>query len=146
MKRNDFGFIRTITGNGVMARQFERRLVCLAAGIGEKHAVGKSGINELTRQAQSRFVRKNVAGMPQRFPLRFQRRHQRRMTVPQRGNRDAAGEIDVFFALLIPNPAAYAFYRNELRGCINRQNNLIERFPGDCGIVCFHKAFTLSKV
>ncbi|CAK8740103.1 hypothetical protein SODG_003546 [Sodalis praecaptivus] len=68
------------------------------------------------------------------------------MTVPQRGDRDATGKIDILLALLIPNPAAFAFHRNELGGCINRQDNLIERFPCNCGIVCFHKAFTLSNV
>ncbi|CAK8740104.1 hypothetical protein SODG_003547 [Sodalis praecaptivus] len=71
MKRNDFGLIRAMAGNGVMARQLERRLIRLAAGIGEKHAIGKGGIDKLTRQAQRRFVSEDVAGVPQRFPLGF---------------------------------------------------------------------------
>ncbi|MNE44195.1 hypothetical protein D3C80_1384120 [compost metagenome] len=82
IKRDNFGFIRTVAGNGVMTRQFEGRFVSLCAGVGKKYPVGKGGVDQLGGQPQRRLVSKNVAGMPQGFALLFQRFDQSRVTVP----------------------------------------------------------------
>lgn len=45
IERDDFGFVRTVAGNRIMTRQFEGSFVSLCAGIGEKHPIGKGGVN-----------------------------------------------------------------------------------------------------
>ncbi|MNW07142.1 hypothetical protein D3C71_2036920 [compost metagenome] len=82
IKRDNFGFIRTVAGNGVMPSQLEGRFVSLCAGVGKKYPVGKGGVDQLGGQPQRRLVSKNVAGMPQGFALLFQRLDQGRVTVP----------------------------------------------------------------
>ncbi len=58
--------------------------------------------------------------------------------MPQRGHCNSAREINIVFALLIPDPAAFAFYRNKFRRCINRQNDFIESCPGYCRLFSCH--------
>ncbi len=126
---DDFTFERAVALAGVVARQLESGLVRFRAGVGEEDAIGEGGVDKLAGKAQRRLVGKDVAQMPQGFALGFQRLDQRRMTVAQRRDGDAAGEVDILFALLIPDAAALAFDRHKLRRCINRQNDVIERFP-----------------
>lgn len=132
---DDFGFVRAVAGDGVMTRQFERRLVGLCAGVGEEHPVGEGGVDQFARQTQRRFIGEDVAGMPQGFALAFERLDQRRVAVSQRRHRDAAGKIDVLFSLLIPDPAAFAAHRHKLGGCINRQDHLVKGAAAHCGFV-----------
>jgi len=139
MKGDDFGFIGTMAGNGIMPGQFEGRFIGLAAGVGEKYPIGKGGVNQFTRQTQRRLISKNIAGVPESFTLFLQRSHQRGMAMPQSRYGYAAGKIDILFTFLIPHPAALAPHWNKLRWCINRQNDLIECFSGYCVIMCFHK-------
>ena len=82
MEGDDFGLIRAVTGNGVVARQLERRFVRFGAGVHEHHALGEGGIHQLAAQTQRRLVGKDIAGMPQGFSLLMQRRDQSRMTMP----------------------------------------------------------------
>ena len=82
MEGDDFGFKRAMTHAGIVARQFEGGFVGFGAGVHKQHALGEGRVDKLTPQTQRRFVSKNVAGVPQRFTLRFQRVHQRRMAMP----------------------------------------------------------------
>lgn len=130
---DDFGFVRAVAGDGVMTRQFERRFVGLCAGVGEEHPVGEGGVDQFARQAQRRFISEDIAGMPQSLALTLERLDQRRMAVPQRRHRDAAGKIDVLFSLLIPDSAALAAHRHKLGRCINRQDHLVKGAAAHCG-------------
>lgn len=126
MEGNDFRFERAMAHAGIMTRQFKSGFVRFGAGIHKQHALGKRGVDQFTSQTQRRFIGKNVTGMPQGFPLGFQRLDQRRMAMAQRSHCNPAGEIDILFALLIPYAAAFTFDRNKVRRCINRQNHLIK--------------------
>ena len=138
MKGNDFGFEWAMTHTGIMTRQLERRFVSFCPGVHEQHALGKGGIDNFSPQTQCGFVGENVTGMPERFALGFQGLYQCRMTMPQRSHRNPAREINIVLALLIPDPAAFPFYRNKLRRCINRQNDFIESCPGYCLLFSCH--------
>jgi hypothetical protein len=133
IESDDFSFVRAVAGDGVMARQFERRLVGLSAGVGEEHPIGEGSVDQFACQAQRRLIGEDVAGMPQGFALAFERLDQRRMAVPQRRHRDAAGKIDVLFSLLIPDPAALAAHRHKLGRRINRQDHLVKGTAAHCG-------------
>jgi hypothetical protein len=69
------------------------------------------------REAQRGLVGEPVRHVPQRARLRFQRLDHRRMTVPERGDRDTAREIDEHPPVLIPDARAFAAHREERRGC-----------------------------
>ena len=138
MEGDDFGFVRAMTRGCVVARQLKGGFVGFGAGVHKQHAFGEGGIDDLTPQTQRRFVGEHVAGVPQRFALRFQRVHQRRMAMAQRRHRNTACEINILVALLIPDAAASPFHRDKLSRCINRQDHFIECRAGNCWLFSCH--------
>ena len=138
MEGDNFGFVRTMASDGIVARQLKSRFVGFGSGVHKHDAIGERRINQLTPQAQGRFVGKNVAGMPQLFTLFMECRHQRRMAMSERSHGNTPGEINVLFPLLIPYPASFALHRNKFRRCINWQNNLIECRAGDRRLFSCH--------
>lgn len=83
MEGNNFGFIRAMAGYRIVARQLESRFIGFGAGIHKHYALGEGGIDKLTPQAQRRLIGKDVAGVPERFALLVQRRHQRRVAMAE---------------------------------------------------------------
>ncbi len=107
-------------------RQLQRRLVGFGAGVAEEDAVGEGGVDQLLRQPQDRLVGVAVAGMPQARRLFGQRLLQRRVRMTQCVNRNAAGKVDILFAVLIPEGRARCAYRYKVRWRIDRHHPLIE--------------------
>lgn len=64
----------------------------------------------------------------------------------QRRNCNATREIDILLALLIPDSAALAFYRNELCRSINRQDHFIESRACNCCLFNCHLMITLLRI
>ena len=70
--------------------------------VTEKDPVSESGVNQLLRQTQYRFVGVAVAGMPE-FPRLFgQRLNQPRVRMAEGVHRYAPRKVDILFSLLIP--------------------------------------------
>ena len=138
MESDDFGFIRAMAGHRIVTRQLKGRFIGFGAGVHKHHALGEGSLDKFTSQTQRRLIGKDVAGVPQRFALLMQRRHQRRMAMAKRRHRDTAGEIDILFPLLIPDAAAFPLHRDEFCRCINWQNNFIECGAGDCRLFSCH--------
>ena len=64
--------------------------------------------------------------MPEGAGLMGQGFNQRRMTMAQCTDGDAAGEVDVFLTLSIRHNSATALYRNDLKGRIVRHHVLVK--------------------
>lgn len=138
MEGNDFGFIRAMAGHRIVTRQLKGRFIGFRTGVHKHHALGEGGLDKFTSQTQRWLIGKDVAGVPQRFALLVERRYQRRVAMAERRHRDTAGKINILFALLIPDAAAFPFHRDEFCWCINRQNNFIECGAGDCRLFSCH--------
>ena len=110
--------------------QLERGFVGLAPGVGEKHALGESLFGQLARQAQRRFVGDHVREVPELVALLGQRGHQLRVAVTQHGHRNAAGEVDVFLVVLIPDSRTLASHRHDGARNVIRNHDFIEGAAG----------------
>ncbi|MNN16118.1 hypothetical protein D3C81_1292470 [compost metagenome] len=124
--RDDLVLLRTMDVVGVAAGQLQRGLVGLGAGVGEEHALGEGGVDQLLRQAQGRLVGEHVGHVPDLVGLLGQRLDQRRMRVAQRVHRDAASEVDQFTAALIPDSGTLTTHRNESGRGIVGDHDLVE--------------------
>lgn len=100
-------------GAAVQARELERGLVGLGAGVAEEHALGEGGIDQLVGQAQGRLVGEHVGDVPQGVGLLGQRLDQCRMAVTEGVDGDAAGEVDQLATALIPDSRTQATHRNK---------------------------------
>ncbi len=104
LKGDDATFLAPKAIVGIFTRQLERCLIGLGAGVTEEDPVGEGSIDKHFGQTQDRLIGVAVAGMPELAGLVGQGLHQTRMGMPQRVHGDAAGKIDILFALLIPQP------------------------------------------
>ncbi|CCK14068.1 ion transporter, putative [Cronobacter universalis NCTC 9529] len=130
-KGHDAAFLRAVVVVGIFAGELQRRLVGFRAGVTEKDAIGEGGVNQAFGEAQHRLVGIPVAGMPDFRRLGFQRLAQFRVRVPERVYRDAAREIDILFAFLIPERGALGPYRNKRGRSINGDHPLIKVLAGN---------------
>ena len=126
LKGDDAAFLAAKAIVGIFTRQLERRLIGLGPGVTEEDPVGESGINKHFGQPQDRLIRIPVAGMPELARLLGEGLHQTRMRMPQRVHGDAAGKIDILFALLIPQPRPGAPHRNKRRWRVDRHHPFIK--------------------
>ncbi|CDA00238.1 uncharacterized protein BN745_01573 [Klebsiella variicola CAG:634] len=126
LKGDDAAFLTAKAIVGIFTRQLERRLIGLSAGVTEEDPVGEGGIDKHFGQTQDRLIGVAVAGMPEFAGLVSQGLHQTRMGVPQRVHGDAAGKIDILFALLIPQPRPGAPHRNKRRWRVDRHHPFIK--------------------
>ena len=83
----------------VDARELERALHCLGAGIAEEHAVGEARGGELLGKAGLRRDLVEVGDVPELLGLGLQRRHHMRMRMAEAGHADAAAEVQVTLAV-----------------------------------------------
>ena len=126
LESDDAAFLTAKAVVGIFTRQLERRLIGLSAGVTEEDPVGEGGIDKHFGQTQDRLIGVAVAGMPEFAGLVSQGLHQTRMGVPQRVHGDAAGKIDILFALLIPQPRPGAPHRNKRRWRVDRHHPFIK--------------------
>ena len=83
----------------VDARELDRALHRLRAGIAEEHTVGKRGCSKLLRKARLRRDLVEVGDVPELLRLGFQRRDHMRMRVAEAGHADAAAEVQIALAV-----------------------------------------------
>ena len=126
LESDDAAFLTAKAIVGIFTRQLERRLIGLGPGVTEEDPVGEGGIDKHFGQTQDRLIGVAVAGMPEFAGLVSQGLHQTRMGVPQRVHGDAAGKIDILFALLIPQPRPGAPHRNKRRWRVDRHHPFIK--------------------
>ena len=58
--------------------------------------------------------------------------------MPKGCYRNPPGKINVLISLLIPYAAALPFDRNKVSRCVNWQNNVVKRRPGNCRLFICH--------
>ena len=110
----------------IFACKLQRGFVRLGAGVGKKHALRESEFAQPLRQTNRGFVGKNVCNMPQLAGLLGQRGHRRRVRVAQRAHGDAAGEIDILPAGLVPDPRSFSTHGDKATGGVAGHHHLIE--------------------
>jgi hypothetical protein len=135
-KGNDLDLFRAEFLDGVTTRQLECSFVGLGAGIGKKHLLGKGGIHQLACQTQSRLVGQHIAQVPDLVGLFGQRLDQCRMRVANTAHGNAAGQVDVFLALLIPHARASATHRHKTGGGVIGYHHPVEIGSSHMGIHC----------
>jgi hypothetical protein len=128
-ERDDLVLLRSGRGVRMPARELERRLVGLRAGIAEEHPLGECRRAELRREAQRGLVGHHVGQVPELLRLLLQCRHEARMTVTERSHRDATGEVHVLATLLVPETASARPHRDEVRGLVAGDHHLVEGLP-----------------
>jgi hypothetical protein len=89
---------------GPLTGELDRGLVGLGARVGEEHAIGERVVAE--QLGELRLLRdiEEVRHVEQRRRLLAHRPHHPRMGVPERGDRDAPGEVEVLLAVAVPDP------------------------------------------
>ncbi len=111
---------------GEAPRELQRGLVRLGAGIAEEHALGERRLGEALREPQRRLVGEPVRHVPDLPRLLVERAQHRRMAVAERGDGDAAREVDVHPAVLVPDARAFAAHRDERRRRVARHHHFVE--------------------
>ncbi len=104
-RRDDAQLVRPEPVVRPAPRELQRRLVRFGAGIAEEHALGERAVDETLRESQRGLVREPVADVPELAGLLVERADHRRMAVSECGHGDAAREIDVELAVLVPDAA-----------------------------------------
>lgn len=130
-KSHNAAFLRAVVVMGIFAGELQRRLVGFRAGVTEENAIGEGGVNQTFGEAQHRLVGIPVTGMPDFRRLGLQRFAQFRVCVPERIYRDAAREIDILFAFLIPERGTLSPHRNKRGRSINGDHPLIKVLAGN---------------
>ena len=91
-----------------LARDLERRLVGLGAGVGEVDLAAQRGLGQALGQAQPRLGVEEVADVDQALGLLADRRDDGRVAVPEAVDGQAGLEVEVLVALVVPQPRALA--------------------------------------
>ena len=95
----------------VTARGLDRAFDRLGARIGEKHRVGKGQVDQPLRERLALRAAVEVRHMEQSRRLLLQRLGQMRVVMTKQIDRDAASEVEIFFAALTPQIGALASNR-----------------------------------
>ena len=130
-RRDHADLLRAVAVVRVAARELQRRLVRLGAGVAEEHALGERRVDEPLREPQRRLVGEPVRHVPELPRLLVERVHHRRMAVAERGDGDAAREVDVHPAVLVPDARAFAAHGDERRRRVARHHHLVEHRARD---------------
>ena len=125
-RRDHADLLRAVAIVRVAAGELQRGLVRLGTGIAEEDALGERRVDEPLGEPQRGLVREPVGDVPELARLLGQRAHQHRMAVAERGDRDAAREVDVHPAVLVPDARAFAADRNERRRRVAGDHPLVE--------------------
>ena len=123
---NDLVLVGPVLVMGPTTRQLQRGLVGLATGRAQIDLVGEGTLGQLPGQLQCRLVGVDVGQVPQLVGLGLEGLDQDRVAVTQRVHRDAAGEVDVLAAFLIPQTAAFAAHRDDLLRSVVGHHVLVE--------------------
>ena len=107
-----------------LARQLDRALDRLGAGVREEHLSAQRPLREPSRKTHCRLRVEEVAHLHQAPRLLAHRVHQRRVAVPDLDNRHAREEIEVFAPLRVPQPRALATDELDWRARVRRHHEL----------------------
>jgi hypothetical protein len=86
----------------------------LGAGIGEEHEVREALLAQPRRQPFAVRTLEQVGHVPQPGRLLLQRRDQMRMTMAERIDRDARGEVEITIAVARDQPCALTALEAEI--------------------------------
>src|SRR6185312_2164519 len=113
-----------MTGLGVVfARHLDGALDGLGAGIAEERRVGEARLDEALRQLLLAGDLKQIGAVPELLCLVGQRLDQVRMGMAERGDGDAAREIEVFLAIGSEEVGTLAPLERQIVPSIGRQNS-----------------------
>ncbi len=90
----------------VASNQLDRRLVCFGAAIAKENPLGKRMVAQLARQLRLRQDVVEIGDVQQLFRLLPNRPDDSGVTVTQTVDRDSRQEVEVLFALGIPDLGA----------------------------------------
>ena len=106
----------------IFARDLDRQLARLGAGIAEEHGVGEGVVDEALGQPLLPRDPEQVRGVPQALGLLGHGLDDVRMAVAERGHRDAAGEIEKLAAVGGVEIEAFAPVDGNVPPTIGRHN------------------------
>src|SRR4029077_1323237 len=111
----------------VAADQLERRLVGLGGRVGEEPpAVGGQQREEAFGEGYLALVEEQVGGVGDGAYLAGHRLRERRVSVAERADRDAADEVGVLPAIGVPDPAALAAHQRQRRHAVGAHDRRLE--------------------
>src|SRR5262249_17538557 len=122
---DDFRLLRAVVVQRVAPRELERRLVRLRAGIAEEDAIREGRVGDLAREAQHGLVGPEIGDDPELLRLLVHGLDELRMRVTQDGPGDAAGEIDVLPALLVPHARALSSHGDHLARRVHADHHFV---------------------
>ena len=106
----------------VLARSLDRALHRLSAGVCEEHQVGEARLAQPRCQPLRLRDAIEVRDVNDLFRLLADRRHDRRMRMAERIDRNPGGEIEVAFSVRCREPRALASLESKVDPRIGRQN------------------------
>ena len=113
---HDLALLRAVAEARMLARELDRGLVRLRAGIAEEDPFGERRLAQLLGETHRRLHEVEVAGMPEPARLLRKRLRQLRVAVAERGHADPRSEVDVLVAVRVPYAGALAAVEDHLLG------------------------------
>ena len=120
----------------MFARELDRGLVRLRAGVAEEHPIGERRLAQLFGEAHRRLREVEVADVPEPPGLPGERLRELRVAVAERGHADPGAQIDVFVTVEVPHAGPCATVEDHLLGRIVRHvpalpgRHQLPRLPG----------------
>ena len=102
-------------------RQFVKALVGLGPAVAKEDFSRPDPPRQFLRQPPLRLVIIEIGNMPEPPRLLHQGLRDLRVGVAQRANRDPAAQIQVTFAVDVPNPGAFAPFQHHVETGIGRK-------------------------
>jgi hypothetical protein len=97
----------------VAPRELECGLIGLCTRVREEDAIGKGNLRQLMRESNRGLIRKDVRDVPEPLGLLGECVDKDRVTMPQRVDCNATGEVDVLGSVLIPEPRPFAIHGHD---------------------------------
>ena len=127
----------------VLARRLQRAFDRFGARVGEEHDVSEAVARVLRGELFLARDLEHVRRVPELARLLGQRFHQNRGCVAQSVHRDAGDAVEIFVALIVPDPAAFAAHKVLLRRTIDRED--VAFCGGHLGALWKKKGAVLSR-
>ena len=103
----------------IFARRLDRPFDCFRSGIGEKHEVGETDLDEAPGQTFRLRDFEQIGGVPNFRALLMERLNEMRVAIAERRHRDAATEIEKPLAGRRGQPGAIALLEGEIDAVIS---------------------------
>ena len=116
-KGDDMEFFRMSEAGMIFTRHFNRTFQRLRTRIGEKHLIGKGGIDKALRQPLTFRNGEQIGDMPDPGRLVLQGVHQMGMGMAKRIDRDTAAKVEIAFARSRIKPDTFPALEGKGRTC-----------------------------